>query len=469
MAARNSLSSENLSFDQIMQKEIFINFIQCNETVLQKPYPIDGQLYCNATFDGYTCWNHTKAGTKTYGNCPVFMVEKFGQQPGQPFKECNTDGTWYQHPHTQRSWTNYAPCSDTIKVQVRIIDIQDAPTFQQTRMNNLNKALFLFPSLPKYKRANNVLYAYFSGYSLSIVVLTVALLILAYFRQLKCTRVTIHKHLFVSYILTAVFWITYYATTSFDPHVVADNPVWCRILHVLSQYVTVCNYAWMFCEGFYLHTVLVMTFTNEKTLLKICYFVGWGIPVIPSVIYTALRSTNEDIDNSCWHDDTVLIWTFVGPIALSLLINVIFLMNIIRILCSKVNANRPQSLQSLRQSLKATCILIPLLGIQYIALPFRPNDGNEHGQYVYDMVSACLSSFQGFLVSLLFCFLNGEVFSLLKAQIRMMQRCISYEESLASYMYASVQQSEGAKDVANAELKEDTRRDKQMKVDFSLV
>lgn len=46
-----------------------------------------------------------------------------------------------------------------------------------------------------------------------------------------------------------------------------------------------------------------------------------------------------------------------------------------------------------------------------------------------------------------------QVLSLLRAQIKMMQRCISYEETLASYMYASVQQSEGAKDVANAELK----------------
>ncbi|XP_052090800.1 calcitonin gene-related peptide type 1 receptor-like [Mytilus californianus] len=393
------------------------------------------QLYCNGTFDGYTCWNYTKAGTKTYGYCPLFMVEKFGQQPGQPFKECNTDGTWYKHPNTQRSWTNYAPCSDTMKVQ----------------------------------RANNVLYAYFSGYGVSIVVLIVALLILAYFRQLKCTRITIHKHLFVSYILTAVFWITYYASTSFDPHVVADNPVWCRILHVLSQYVTVCNYAWMFCEGFYLHTVLVLTFTNEKTLLKICYVVGWGIPVVPSAVYTVLRSTNEDVNNSCWHDDTILIWTFSGPIALSLLINVIFLMNIIRILCSKVNANRPQSLQSLRQSLKATCILIPLLGIQYIALPFRPNDGNEHGKYVYDMASACLSSFQGFLVSLLFCFLNGEVLSLLKSQIKMLQRCVSYTETLPSYMYASVYRSEGGKHITDTELKEHIIEDKQVEVDFSLA
>jgi hypothetical protein len=47
-----------------------------------------------------------------------------------------------------------------------------------------------------------------------------------------------------------------------------------------------------------------------------------------------------------------------------------------------------------RQSVRATCILIPLLGIQYVVLPFRPPAGNEHGQYVYDLVSASLSSFQ---------------------------------------------------------------------------
>jgi hypothetical protein len=50
----------------------------------------------------------------------------------------------------------------------------------------------------------------------------------------------------------------------------------CRILHVLAQYVTVCNYAWMFCEGFYLHTLLVLAFTNEKRLLIICYVIAWG-------------------------------------------------------------------------------------------------------------------------------------------------------------------------------------------------
>lgn len=37
---------------------------------------------------------------------------------GLPFKDCNTDGTWYRHPETQSPWTNYSPCSETDKVRV---------------------------------------------------------------------------------------------------------------------------------------------------------------------------------------------------------------------------------------------------------------------------------------------------------------------------------------------------------------
>lgn len=52
--------------------------------------------------------------------------------------------------------------------------------------------------------------------------------------------------------------------------------MWCKVLHVLAQYVTMCNYAWMVCEGFYLHTILVWTFSNETVLLTVCYIIGWG-------------------------------------------------------------------------------------------------------------------------------------------------------------------------------------------------
>ena len=31
-----------------------------------------GRLYCNATFDGWGCWNYTLAGTRAYIQCPAF-------------------------------------------------------------------------------------------------------------------------------------------------------------------------------------------------------------------------------------------------------------------------------------------------------------------------------------------------------------------------------------------------------------
>jgi len=48
------------------------------------------------------------------------------------------------------------------------------------------------------------------------------------------------------------------------------------VLHVLTHYFTLCNYAWMFCEGFYLHALIVVAFTKDKRLLNMCYIIGWG-------------------------------------------------------------------------------------------------------------------------------------------------------------------------------------------------
>ena len=46
----------------------------------KRDYFFTGSVYCNATFDGYSCWNYTKAGTRAFGMCPTFLVYRFGEQ-----------------------------------------------------------------------------------------------------------------------------------------------------------------------------------------------------------------------------------------------------------------------------------------------------------------------------------------------------------------------------------------------------
>ncbi|KAK3759805.1 hypothetical protein RRG08_041758 [Elysia crispata] len=71
----------------------------------------------------------------------------------------------------------------------------------------------------------------------------------------------------------------------------------------------------------------------------------------------------------------------------------------------------PDAQQS-RKAAKATLILVPLFGLQFLVFPVRPaEDSPMHDIYLHFM--ALLMSMQGTLVSIIFCFCNGEVRSLI--------------------------------------------------------
>ncbi|KAL5007388.1 hypothetical protein ScPMuIL_016194 [Solemya velum] len=329
------------------------------------------------------CWNYTLAQTRAYQLCPSFIQ---GFIPSAlVFKDCNPDGTWWAHPLSGFPWSNYTYCHDKKGHEQRL----------------------------------GVINMYFAGFAISLIFVAVALVIFSSFKQLKCSRVTLHKHLFVSYILTGLLWIVYYRATAMESTVLVSNPIWCQFLHCLTQYVTICKYAWMFSEGFYLHMLIVITFIGEKRMLHICYFIGWVFPLLPTATYSLIRSTNGDT-SLCWMHETNLNWILTGPVTVMLIINLIFLFNILRILLSKLRAVNTNETQQTRRTVKAILILIPLLGLQYIAIPFRPPEGT-HSAYIYDMISAFVVAFQGMFVALIFCFFNGEVMCVMKRRWNQMQ------------------------------------------------
>lgn len=49
----------------------------------------------------------------------------------------------------------------------------------------------------------------------------------------------------------------------------------CKLLNALLRYTQTSNYFWMFCEGFYLHRLIVHAFKVPKGLLGY-YVMGWG-------------------------------------------------------------------------------------------------------------------------------------------------------------------------------------------------
>ncbi|XP_077721751.1 vasoactive intestinal polypeptide receptor 1 isoform X4 [Canis aureus] len=134
---------------------------------------------------------------------------------------------------------------------------------------------------------------------------------------------------------------------------------------------------------------------------------GLGVPSTFTMVWTIIMIRFEDY--GCW--DTInssLWWIIKAPILTSILVNFILFIRIIRILVQKLrspNVGKSDSSPYSRLA-KSTLLLIPLFGVHYIMFAFFPSNFKAEVKMVFELI---VGSFQGFVVAILYCFLNGEV------------------------------------------------------------
>nr|XP_028606613.1 pituitary adenylate cyclase-activating polypeptide type I receptor isoform X4 [Podarcis muralis] len=277
---------------------------------------------------------------------------------------------------------------------------------------------------------------YTVGYSTSLVSLTTAMVILCRFRKLHCTRNFIHMNLFVSFILRAisVFIKDGVLYAEQDSNHCFISTVECKAVMVFFHYCVMSNYFWLFIEGLYLFTLLVETFFPERRYFYWYTIIGWGTPTICVTIWAVLRLHFDDV--GCWdmNDNTALWWVIKGPVIASIMINFLLFVGIIIILVQKLqspdiggnessiyfcvqkcyckssranqHACRMSELSTITLRLaRSTLLLIPLFGIHYTVFAFYPENVSKRERLVFELG---LGSFQGFVVAVLYCFLNGE-------------------------------------------------------------
>ncbi|XP_059900455.1 vasoactive intestinal polypeptide receptor 1b [Gadus macrocephalus] len=253
---------------------------------------------------------------------------------------------------------------------------------------------------------------YTIGHSVSLASLLTAVLILCIFRKLHCTRNYIHLHLFVSFILKAV--------SVFVKDVVlyevgeencssGSRLLGCKVAMVFFQYGVMASFFWLLVEGLYLHALLAVSFFSERKYFWAYILIGWGGPMVFITAWTIAKAKYNDV--GCWdiiENSDGFWWIIKTPILVSILMNFFLFICIIRILRQKINCpdiGRNESNQYLRLA-KSTLLLIPLFGINFIVFAFIPEQLKTEMRLVFDLI---LGSFQGFVVAVLYCFLNGEV------------------------------------------------------------
>ncbi|KAM9766536.1 calcitonin gene-related peptide type 1 receptor isoform 2-T2 [Menidia menidia] len=366
-------TSEHLTHvNEVQQQNLIAKAqYQCFQRIIKETHQKTKKngLVCNATWDGWLCWDEAEAGVKEQ-NCPGYFSDFDTQVMAS--KVCTETGEWGRHPSSNRTWTDYTNCNS----------------------NSTNHG----------RAAMTHFYLIMIGHGLSLLSLLISLAIFFYFKSLSCQRITLHKNLFLSFVLNSVVTVAWFSVNK-------EDSASCKLLAFIQMYIMSCNYFWMLCEGIYLHTLIVVAVFAEKQHLMWYYLLGWGFPLVPAVIYSIARHCYYN--DKCWVSSaTALLYVIHAPICAALVVNFFFLLNIVRVLITKLRVTHQAESSLYMRAVRATLILIPLLGIQYVLLAYKPNDHWIFEIYLY--VMNILMHYQGLLVSTIFCFFNGEVQTVLR-------------------------------------------------------
>ncbi|XP_064642154.1 secretin receptor-like isoform X2 [Lineus longissimus] len=401
---RDVVSSETVYVSEETQdRRISEELALCVQRIRSEESPADGDVYCDLTWDGLVCWGYTPAGTTASKSCPDY-VNKF--DPGaKATRICMPDGKWYEHPSFNKTWTNFTEC------------YADVNNNKETNISDFMK----------YHMANIRLMTDV-GYGISLISLITAVIIMLAFRRLHCARNTIHVHLFFSFIFRSSMSlmkdnllveglgfpsdVTYTATGNLL--FLSDRSHWeCKLFFTVFNYSLIVNYAWILVEGCYLHTLLYVVVYTENSSILWFVLAGWALPLLSILPWVIVRAELED--KFCWnvHHNVGYFWILKGPIVLTIVINFVFFIRIVRILFTKLVAANNQEARKFRPNgmklAKSTLVLIPLFGVHYIIFIGLPEKFDERAEVTKLYFELFFNSFQGLFVATLFCFMNGEV------------------------------------------------------------
>uniref|UniRef100_A0A2K6F735 Parathyroid hormone 2 receptor n=1 Tax=Propithecus coquereli TaxID=379532 RepID=A0A2K6F735_PROCO len=337
--------------------------VQCELNITAQPQ--EGEGNCFPEWDGLICWPRGTVGKISAVPCPPYIYD-FNHK-GVAFRHCNPNGTWDYMHSLNKTWANYSDCLRFLQPDISIGKVMES--------------LYL---------------------------------------RLHCTRNYIHIHLFVSFMLraTSIFvkdrvvhahigvkelqslMMQDDLQNSFEAPIVDKTQyIGCKIAVVMFIYFLATNYYWILVEGLYLHSLIFVAFFSDTKYLWGFILIGWGFPVAFVAAWAVARAALAD-------------WIYQAPILAAIGLNFILFLNTVRVLATKIwetNAVGSDTRKQYRKLAKSTLVLVLVFGVHYIVFVCLPHSFTGLGWEIRMHCELFFNSFQGFFVSIIYCYCNGEV------------------------------------------------------------
>ncbi|KAI4886088.1 hypothetical protein NFI96_021834, partial [Prochilodus magdalenae] len=250
--------------------------------------------------------------------------------------------------------------------------------------------------------------------SASLLALLVTFILLAILRKLRSNLHSIHKNLVAALFFSELVfliginqtdnpWCTVVVVCAYMPFALFV----CTVIAILLHFFYMCTFAWMFVEGLHIYRMLTEMRNINYGHMRFYYAMGWGIPAIITGLAVGLDPQGYGNPDFCWlsvHD--TLIWSFAGPIAVVVLVNVVIFVLAAKASCGR----RPRSFEKSGAvpALRMAFLLLLLISATWLLGLMAVNSDVMTFHYLFAVFS-CLQPFKGIFIFLFHCLLNKEV------------------------------------------------------------
>ncbi|XP_015419834.1 PREDICTED: adhesion G protein-coupled receptor E4 [Myotis davidii] len=247
------------------------------------------------------------------------------------------------------------------------------------------------------------------GLSLSLLCLLLAALTFLLCRPIQNLSTTLHLQLCICLFLAHLLFLTGIDQT--EPEVL------CSIIAGALHYLYLASFTWMLLEGLHLFLTVrnlkVANYTSGSRFKKrFMYPAGYGIPALIVAVSAIAGHKNYGTHTHCWLKiDKGFIWSFIGPVAVIVLINLVFYFQILWILRSKLSSLNKEvsTIQDTRvMTFKAIAQLFTL-GCSWGLGFFMVDEVGKTIGLVIAYMFTTINVLQGVLLFVVHCLLNRQV------------------------------------------------------------
>uniref|UniRef100_A0A8C7XLQ4 Adhesion G protein-coupled receptor B1b n=1 Tax=Oryzias sinensis TaxID=183150 RepID=A0A8C7XLQ4_9TELE len=195
----------------------------------------------------------------------------------------------------------------------------------------------------------------------------------------------------------------------------ARNKVVCTLVAALLHFFFLSSFCWVLTEAWQSYMAVTGRLRN-RIIRKRFLCLGWGLPALVVAVSVGFtKAKGYGTVNYCWLSlEGGLLYSFVGPAAAVVLVNMVIGILVFNKLVSKDGITDVKLKERAGASLWSSCVVLPLLALTWMSAVLAITDRRSA---LFQILFAVFDSLEGFIIVMVHCILRREVQDAVKCRV----------------------------------------------------